>query len=112
MSWTKNILLVAGILIMALPCCHATDLDAHEHDEGAEANICASHSCACHSCDQTDCSEDLNAPQELRTLSTEHVTTAELVRTFTPPECGITVPKSTARVRSQLLNLKTIQLLI
>lgn len=97
---------------MATPCCHAIDLDAHEHDEGVAANICAAHSCECHSCDQTDCSEDLNAPLEIRTISLGLVVTVEPIRTFTPPDPGITIPKYTARVRSQLLSLKTIQLLI
>jgi hypothetical protein len=112
MSRIKNILLVVGLMVMAVPCCHATDLDAHEHDEGVAANICAAHSCECHSCDQTDCSDDLDAQQELRTISSTLVVTLVPVRFFTPPDSGISVPQRPARVRSQLLSLMTIQLLI
>jgi hypothetical protein len=112
MSRVKHILLVVGLVVMAMPCCHATDLDAHEHDEGVAANICATHSCVCHSCDQTDCSDDLDAQPELRTLSSALVVTVEPVCLFTPPDPGTPVPQRPARVRSQLLSLMTIQLLI
>ena len=99
-------------MVMAMPCCHATDLDAHEHEEGVSASFCAAHSCECHSCDQTDCSEELDPQPELRTLTSTLMVTAEPVRLFTPPDLQRSVPRRPALEGSQLLRLKTIQLLI
>lgn len=63
MKKAKHILMMAALLMQAIPCVYA--LDGHIAHDPAEAGINATHSCACHSCAGDVCCDDIDVPQEL-----------------------------------------------
>ena len=112
MKGLKHILVMAALLIAAVPCFHAHEFERHDHGSDAGSEICAAPACACHACDEIPCAEDLEMPQE-RTLASISVAAPPpsiLLIIFSEQKHAVRqVPPEVAGVRA---SLQTVHVLI
>ena len=112
MNGLKHILIAVAVLIAAMPCCHAHEVDLHDHGDAAADEICAAHACSCHACDEIPCAEDLEMPQELTIASVVVAVPPPSILLFVFPEQQPAVRQAPPLVDGVLASLETVQLLI
>jgi hypothetical protein len=112
MKGFKHILIMGALLIAAMPCFHAHELEWHDHDGTAEAELCAAHACSCHACDEIPCAEDLEMPQERTIVSVAVATPPPSILLIVFSEQRHSVRQASPSVAGVLASLQTVQLLI
>lgn len=112
MNGFKHILIMGALLIAAIPCFHAHELERHDHGGTAEAEICAASACSCHACDEIPCTEDLEMPQELTIASAVVAVPPPSILLFVFSEQQPAVRQAPLLVAGVLASLENVQLLI
>lgn len=112
MNRLKHILIMVALLIAAMPCCHAHELERHDHDGTADAEICAAEACSCHACDEIPCAEDLEMPQELSIASVAVAAPPPSILLIVFSEQKPVVRQAPPAVAGVLASIQTVQLLI
>ena len=112
MKGFKHILIMGALLIAAMPCFHAHELERHDHGGTADADICAAHACSCHACDEIPCAEDLEMPQELTIVSVAVATPPSSILFIAFSAQKHSVRHASPSVAGVLASIQTVQLLI
>ena len=112
MKGFKHILIMGALLIAAMPCFHAHELERHDHGGTAEAEICAANACSCHACDEIPCAEDLEMPQELTIASVAVATPPPSILFIALSAQKQSVRHASPSVVGVLASIQTVQLLI
>lgn len=112
MKGFKHILIMGALLIAAMPCFHAHELERHDHGGAAETELCAANACSCHACDEIPCAEDLEMPQELTIATVAVATPPPSILLIDFSEQKHSVRQVSPSVVGVLASIQTVQLLI